>query len=51
MLEILETITNNDPIEKRLKLLAALFEDCEPLTAEGFKKQLWIVQGFYKTPP
>jgi hypothetical protein len=40
-----------DPIEKRLKLLIALFECSAQPTADALKKQLNIVRRFYEQPP
>lgn len=48
MLEKYGGITETDPIEKRLKVLIALFECCEEPTAEALRKQLEIVERFYK---
>lgn len=49
-LERVGYISDLDPIEKRLRLLAALFEGIEPDTSEGFKEQLRIVYKF-RPPP
>ena len=43
-------IKPNDPIEKRLKVLIALFECSEQPTADALKKQLEIVHEFYNKP-
>ena len=40
----------NDPIEKRLKLLIALFDCIAPATANAFRKQLKIVTKFNSSP-
>lgn len=44
-------INDNDPIEKRLNLLAALFDCVAQPTADGFRKQLSIVHKYYEKPP
>lgn len=41
----------NDPIEKRLMILAALFDCVEQPTADAFRKQLEIVQNYKSKPP
>lgn len=51
MLEKYEAIHDDDPIEKRLMLLAALFDCCDQPTADGFKRQLEIVNKYNKKPP
>lgn len=43
-------IALDDPIEKRLELLAALFDCCEQPTADGFRAQLAVVHKFKKPP-
>ena len=50
MLEKANAIHDYDPIEKRLALLASLFDCIEQPTADGFRKQLELVR-FYKIPP
>ena len=40
----------NDPIEKRLKLLIALFDYIAPATADAFRKQLEIATKFNSSP-
>ena len=45
-LETYGAIHKNDPIEKRLKLLIALFDCQEPETAYALKQQLRIVQEY-----
>ena len=44
------TISDADPIEKRLMLLAALFDCADQTTADAFRKQLDIVHKFKKAP-
>ena len=44
-------ISENDPIEKRLKILILLFENLEPKTAWGFRKQLKIIRDYNSRPP
>ena len=50
MLEKANAIHDYDSIEKRLALLASLFDCIEQPTADGFRKQLELVR-FYKIPP
>lgn len=53
-LEYLEkngAIDDKDNIEKRLKVLIALFECADDQTADALKEQLEIVTSFYKDPP
>lgn len=50
MLEHYGAIKDTDGIEKRLKVLIALFECSEDPTADALKKQLEIVQKFYNKP-
>ena len=50
MLEGYGAISENDSIEKRLRLLIALFDCVEQPTADAFRKQLDIVCKFYKKP-
>lgn len=49
-LEKYNAIHDEDPIEKRLELLIALFECTEQRTADALKKQLNIVHEFYEKP-
>lgn len=44
-------IHEDDPIEKRLTVLTALFECIDQPTANGFREQLRIVREFKKAPP
>ena len=44
-------IASQDPIEKRLMLLAALFDYIEPETSEALKRQLDLVREFNKKAP
>lgn len=44
-------IGEDDPIEKRLAILAALFDYCEQPTADAFRKQLEIIHRCKKAPP
>lgn len=41
----------NDPIEKRLKLLASLFDCAAQPTADALRKQLSIVRRYPREPP
>lgn len=50
MLEKYRAISENDPLEKRLRILAGLFDCVEQPTADGFRKQLKIVQEYYAGP-
>ena len=43
-------IKANDSIEKRLKVLIALFDCSEQPTADALRKQLEIVREFYEKP-
>lgn len=49
-LEEQKAISLDDPIEKRLLVLIALFEYIEQPTADALKKQLELVREYYKTP-
>lgn len=40
----------DDPIQKRLQLLIALFDCVAQPTADGFRKQLDIINGYDKKP-
>lgn len=51
MLEHYDAIHDDDPIEKRLMLLAALFDCCDQPTADAFRAQLEAVHKFYSKPP
>lgn len=51
MLESYGALHKEDPIEKRLGLLIALFDCCEPKTADAFKRQLETVRKFNKKAP
>lgn len=46
MLEQYQAIHKDDPIEKRLTLLIALFDCIEQPTADAFRKQLEIITNF-----
>ena len=46
ILERFGALHKDDPIEKRLKVLIALFDCAEPETTEAFRKQLRIVGEF-----
>lgn len=50
-LETYGAIHKSDSIEKRLKLLIALFDCQEPATADALKQQLRIVQEYNKKAP
>lgn len=51
MLSRFGAISDDDPVEKRLELLASLFDCCDQPTADGFRKQLEVVHRFYERPP
>lgn len=52
MLEQAGAISDDDNIEKRLMVLAALFDCVEQPTADAFRKQQQIAHEFYnKKPP
>lgn len=51
MLESYGSLHKEDPIEKRLGLLIALFDCCEPETVDALKRQLEVVRTFYKKAP
>lgn len=50
-LEKYGAISDDDPLEKRLNLLAALFDCIDQPTADGFRTQLNLVRKFYEKPP
>lgn len=50
MLDKAGALHEDDPIEKRLNLLAALFDYVEQETADALRKQLQIVCEFKKAP-
>lgn len=50
-LEKHEVIGLEDPIERRLAILIALFECVEQPTADALKEQLRLVHEFKKSPP
>lgn len=50
-LEKHEVISLEDPIERRLAILIALFECIEQPTADALKEQLRLVHEFKKAPP
>ena len=51
LLEKFGGISSNDSIEKRLMVLLALFDCCEPATHAALKKQYKIVCEFYNKEP
>jgi len=51
LLEKFGAIHRYDNIERRLMVLMALFDCCEPQTHEALKKQYDIVRKFYKKTP
>lgn len=51
LLERFGGISQSDPIEKRLLVLAALFDCVDQATADAFRKQLEIVREFNKKAP
>ena len=42
---------DDDPLERRLMILAALFDCTAQETADGFRKQLSLVQSYKNRPP
>lgn len=50
LLEQYKALRRDDPIEKRLDLLATLFKSIDHHVAEAFEQQLRVVHKFY-TPP
>ena len=50
LLEKIGAIHDTDSIEKRLKILAALFDCTDQPTADAFREQLRIVCKFKKSP-
>lgn len=50
MLDDYGVISDSDPIEKRLEILASLFDCVEQPTADGFRRQLEIIHEFKKSP-
>lgn len=44
-------ITEEDSIERRLMVLASLFDCCDQPTADALRKQLTVVNKFYAQPP
>lgn len=50
-LEKYGAISESDPVERRLQLLAGLFDCVEQPTADAFRKQLQVVREYKKTPP
>ena len=50
-LEDAGTISEFDSLERRLGILAALFDCCEQPTADAFRKQLDIVREYKTSPP
>lgn len=51
MLEHYNAIHDTDPIEKRLMLLATLFDCCDQPTADAFRMQLEVVNRFNSHEP
>ena len=49
LLERFGGISHNDDIEKRVMVLMALFDCCEPATHTALKKQYDIIREFKKT--
>ena len=45
------SLHDDDPIERRLIILAALFDCVAQETADGFRRQLAIVQSYKNEPP
>ncbi len=51
MLEQSGAISDDDDIEKRLMILAALFDCVEQPTADAFRKQQQVAHEFYTKKP
>lgn len=51
LLENFGALHNDDPIDKRLMVLMAVFDCCEPATYAALKKQYEIVCKFYNKEP
>lgn len=51
MLDSVGVLHDDDPIEKRLRLLAALFDYSAQPTANALRKQLEVVHRFKTEPP
>lgn len=51
ILENYGAISDDDPIEKRLVVLASLFDCFEQPTADAIRRQLQIVYRFKNEPP
>lgn len=51
MLEQSGAISDDDNIEKRLMILAALFDCVEQPTADAFRKQQQVAHEFYNKKP
>lgn len=51
LLEQYGGISSKDSIEKRVKVLMALFDGCEPKTYEALKKQYDVICEFYQHSP
>ena len=51
LLEKFGAIHRYDNIERRLMVLMAVFDCCEPATHEALKKQYDVVRKFYKKTP
>lgn len=50
LIESYGSLNKEDPIQKRLSLLIALFDSIENATAADLAEQLEIVQTYYKDP-
>lgn len=50
-LEKFSAISEYDSIERRLELLASLFDCSDQETADAFREQIRIVHEFKKAPP
>lgn len=51
MLEKLGGISRDDPLDKRLMVLMAVFDCCEPATYDALRKQYEVVCKFYHIDP
>lgn len=50
LLEKYDAISEFDSIERRLNILASLFDSCDQATADDFRTQLKIICEFKKPP-
>lgn len=51
LLDKMGALHTNDGIEKRLNLIAALFDCIDQPTADAFREQIYIVRDYNKKAP